>query len=162
MLVVVLMGVSGSGKSTIGPLLAQALGGTYVEGDSFHPPANVAKMKGGTPLDDADRRPWLEAIAAAIRQWQRGPHPVVVSCSALKQSYRDLLAHGQPGLRFVWLKGDKALIAARLAARRGHFMPPSLLDSQYRILESPKDAIVADVARPPEELVAEVVKQLRA
>ena len=162
MLVVVLMGVSGSGKSTIGPLLAQALGGEYVEGDRFHPPENVAKMKGGTPLDDADRKPWLEAIAAAIRDWQSGAHAVVVSCSALKQSYRDVLSRDAPGLRFVWLKGDKDLIAARLAARRGHFMPPSLLDSQYRILEPPKDAIVADVARPPDELVAEVVAQLRS
>ena len=137
MLVVVLMGVSGSGKSTVGPLIAEALGGKYVEGDRFHPPENVAKMKSGTPLDDADRKPWLEAIAAAIRDWQRGPHPVVISCSALKQSYRDLLSHDASGLRFVWLKGDKDLIAARLAARRGHFMPPSLLDSQYRILEPP-------------------------
>jgi len=162
MLVVVLMGVSGSGKSTIGPLLAQALGGEYVEGDRFHPPENVAKMKGGTPLDDADRKPWLEAIAAAIRGWQRGRHPVVVSCSALKQSYRDLLAHDAPGLRFVWLKGDKELIAGRLAARRGHFMPPSLLDSQYRILEPPRDAIAADVALPPEELVPQVAAKLRA
>jgi gluconokinase len=160
MLVVVLMGVSGSGKSTIGPLLAAALGGEYVEGDSFHPAANVEKMKSGAPLDDADRQPWLEAMAAAIRDWRRGEHPVVLSCSALKQRYRDLLRGDTPDVRFVWLKGDKALIAGRLAARRGHFMPASLLDSQFAALEPPTDAIEADIRLAPDVLVRDVVAQL--
>jgi gluconokinase len=161
MLVVVLMGVSGSGKSTIGPPLASALGGEYVEGDRFHPPANVAKMKSGIPLDDVDRQPWLEAMAAAIRDWRHGPHPVVLSCSALKQRYRDLLRGDAPDVRFVWLKGDKAVIAERLSARRGHFMPASLLDSQFATLEPPKDAIEADIREAPEVLVEKAVRELQ-
>ena len=159
--VVVLMGVSGSGKSTIGPLLADALAGTYVEGDSFHPPQNVEKMRNGTPLRDEDRWPWLEAMATAVRAWQREGKTVVLSCSALKQSYRDVLAR-DGGVSFVWLRGEKALIAERLAARRGHFMPSSLLDSQFAILERPTDAIVADISQPPADLVRRAVTELRA
>jgi gluconokinase len=160
MLVVVLMGVSGSGKSTIGPLLAASLGGAYFEGDRFHPAANVEKMKSGIPLDDTDRQPWLEAMAAAIRGWRSGPHPVVLSCSALKQRYRDVLRGGAPDVRFVWLKGDKAVIAERLSTRRGHFMPASLLDSQFAALEPPQDAIEADIRLAPEVLVDHVARQL--
>lgn len=154
------MGVSGSGKSTIGPKLAHELGGEFAEGDQFHPPENVAKMRGGTPLDDQDRMPWLHAMADAIRAWHASGKTVVLGCSALKHSYRKILRGAAPGVRFVWLKGDQALIAARLAARKGHFMPPSLLQSQFAALEPPREAIVADVNASPAAIVAAVLAQL--
>jgi gluconokinase len=162
MLVVVVMGVSGSGKTTIGPMLAAALGGDYAEGDAFHPPANVAKMKSGQPLGDADRRPWLEAMAAAIRDWSQKDRPTVLSCSALKRGYRDILRGGSPELRFVHLAGDKPLIAARLAARKGHFMPATLLDSQLATLEppGPDEAITVSIDQAPDAIVAEAVAHL--
>jgi carbohydrate kinase (thermoresistant glucokinase family) len=162
MLVVVLMGVSGCGKSTIGPKLAAALGGDYVEGDAFHPPANVAKMKSGRPLDDADRQPWLEAMATAIRDWATKDRPTVLSCSALKRRYRDILRRGSSELRFVHLAGDKALIARRLAARKGHFMPAALLDSQFAALEppGPDEAVVISIDQTPDAIVQEAVAQL--
>lgn len=159
-MIVVVMGVSGSGKSTIGPLLAQALGGEFAEGDRFHPPANVAKMKGGTPLNDADRMPWLQAMADAIRDWHKAGKTVVLGCSALKHSYRKILRGAAPGVRFVWLKGEQALIAERLAARKGHFMPPALLQSQFAALEPPREAIVADISASPEAIAAAVLAQL--
>ncbi|HEX2890716.1 gluconokinase [Vineibacter terrae] len=164
MLVVVVMGVSGCGKSTVGPRLAAALAGDYAEGDMFHPPANVAKMKSGQALDDTDRKPWLEAMAAAIAGWSRGPRPTVLSCSALKRRYRDILRTGSPGLRFVYLAGDKALIAARLAARKGHFMPATLLDSQFAALEPPDadEAVTVSIDQPPDAIVAEAVAKLNA
>jgi gluconokinase len=163
MLVMVVMGVSGSGKSTIGPRLAAALDGDYAEGDAFHPPANIAKMKRGAPLDDADRKPWLEAMAAAIRGWSQAARPTVLSCSALKRQYRDILRSGAADVRFVHLAGDKTLIAARLAARKGHFMPPALLDSQFAVLEppGPDEAIVVSIDQPPDAIVAEVLAKLK-
>ncbi|MBL8673261.1 MAG: gluconokinase [Rhodospirillales bacterium] len=161
--VVVVMGVSGCGKTTVGPLLAEALGGTYVEGDSFHPAANVAKMSRGEPLDDDDRRPWLEAMAAAIADWSRAGRDVVLSCSALKRRYRDILRTGAADLRFAYLAGDRATIAMRLAARRGHFMPPTLLDSQFAALEppGPDEALVVPVDRSPAEIAAVIAARLR-
>lgn len=134
----VVMGVSGCGKSTVGKLIAEALNARYAEGDSFHPPANVEKMRGGQPLDDDDRAPWLAAMAAAIRDWNTKGETVVLACSALKRRYRDVLRSGGD-VRFIHLAGDKALIAARLAARTGHYMPPTLLDSQFATLEPPGD-----------------------
>lgn len=162
MLVVVVMGVSGSGKSTVGSRLAAVLGGDYQEGDAFHPPANVAKMKSGQPLDDADRQPWLAAMAAAIGEWSTKDRPTVLSCSALKRRYRDILRGGAADLRFVHLAGDKALIAARLANRTDHFMPAALLDSQFAALEPPgqDEAIVVSIDQPPEAIVAEVIAKL--
>jgi len=162
MLVVVVMGVSGCGKSTIGPRLAAALGGDYAEGDTFHPSVNVAKMKSGQPLDDADRQPWLEAMAAALRDWSREDQPTVLSCSALKRKYRDILRSGSSELRFVHLVGEKGLIAARLAARKAHFMPATLLDSQFATLEppGPDEAITVSIDQPPDAIVAEAVKRL--
>ncbi|MDF3290378.1 gluconokinase [Streptomyces silvisoli] len=130
---VVVMGVSGSGKSTVGGLLAERLGVPYAEADDFHPPANIAKMSAGHPLDDADRSPWLDAIAAWITD--RGREGGVVSCSALKRSYRDRLRAAAPDLFFVHLDGPPELIASRLAARMEHFMPAGLLRSQLEALE---------------------------
>ena len=155
-MVIVLMGVSGSGKTSVGVLLARALGGEFVEGDDYHPPANVAKMRQGIPLDDADRRPWLETLAAEIGRWLEAGRTVVLACSALKRSYRAILRGGRPGVRFVYLKGNAALIRARLAQRRGHYMPASLLDSQLATLEEPLDAIVADIDATPEQIAAEI------
>ncbi|MFI9204699.1 gluconokinase [Streptomyces sp. NPDC053048] len=133
--IVVVMGVAGTGKTTVGPLVADALGVPYAEGDDFHPAANIAKMSAGIPLDDADRAPWLDAIG----DWARGQESAglggVVSCSALKRAYRDRLREAVPGLVFLHLTGDRELIAARMAGRKGHFMTARLLDSQFATLE---------------------------
>ncbi|WP_181767662.1 gluconokinase [Streptomyces albidus (ex Kaewkla and Franco 2022)] len=131
--VVIVMGVAGTGKTTVGALLAEAMGVPYAEADAFHPPANVAKMTAGTPLDDADREPWLDAIGG----WAREREGVggVVSCSALKRAYRDRLRAAAPHVFFLHLTGDRTLIAQRMERRRDHFMPPSLLDSQFATLE---------------------------
>ncbi len=161
MMVVVVMGVAGCGKSTVGPLLAKALGGDFAEGDKFHPPENVAKMSRGEPLGDADRAPWLAAMAASIREWRTKDRPTVLACSALKQRYREVLAGGSPDVRFVYLRGAEAVIADRMARRRDHFMPPSLLRSQFAALEEPTDAIVADVGAEPAAIVAGVIAALR-
>jgi len=160
--VIVVMGVAGSGKTTVAPLLATALGWGYAEGDQYHPPANVAKMKGGTPLDDADRAPWLAGMAASIRGWIASGRPHVLACSALKRRYREALRQDLAEVGFVWLKGDLDRIAARMAARTDHFMPPALLASQFATLEEPADALVADIERAPEAIVADVVARLRA
>ncbi len=162
MMVVVVMGVAGCGKTTIGPLLAKALGGDYAEGDQFHPPANIAKMSRGEPLTDDDRMPWLAGMATAIREWRTRDRPTVLACSALKQRYRDILAGGSPEVRFLYLRGTEEVIGARLARRRNHFMPPSLLKSQFATLEEPRDAIVADVTNDPATIVAAAVAELRA
>ena len=159
----VVMGVSACGKSEVGTRLAQALGAPFIEGDRFHPPENVAKMSAGIPLDDDDRRGWLEALRAEIeRAWQTDP-VVVLSCSALKRAYRDVLRGdgGKGGdVRFVHLHGDRELIAQRMAARSGHFMPVSLLDSQLRTLEplQPDErGVTLDVREPPQRLVEQVM-----
>src|SRR5258708_25167633 len=134
----VIMGVSGAGKSLIGSMLARALGVEFVEGDDLHPPDNVQRMAAGIPLTDDDRHGWLIAIATRLRDAKCAGIGLIVSCSALKRSYRDLLRSvGDEGLRFVYLAGSRALIAERLAQRRGHFMPPALLDSQLAVLEDP-------------------------
>jgi gluconokinase len=133
----VVMGVSGSGKSTIGALLAERLGWRYAEGDDFHPAANRTKMAAGVPLDDADRRPWLTAIGVWMDEMTAAGQPGVVSCSALHRSYRDLLRAGRPNVSVIYLDADQDVIAARLAQRSGHFFPPKLLASQFRELEPP-------------------------
>jgi gluconokinase len=156
----VVMGVSACGKSDIGTRLAQALGAPFIEGDRFHPPENVAKMSAGIPLDDEDRRGWLQALRAEIeRAWQTDP-VVVLSCSALKRAYRDVLRGDGGDVRFVHLHGDRDLIAQRMAARSGHFMPVSLLDSQLRTLEplQPDErGVTLDVREPPQRLVEQVM-----
>jgi gluconokinase len=150
---VVVMGVSGCGKTEVGRSLAQRLGASFIDADDLHPPANVEKMRRGIPLDDADRAPWLGLLNARLREAVAAGRPVVLACSALKQRYRDLLAADVPGLRFVHLSGSRELIAARLAARRHRYMPASLLDSQFAALEPPADAITIDVAMPVDKVV---------
>ena len=159
-MIVVLMGVSGSGKTTVGQALAAELGWRFLEADALHPQANVAKMASGVPLTDDDRWPWYERIAAELRRYRAGGTHVVVACSALKQAYRDRLA--QDGdIRFVYLKGNAATIEPRLAARKGHFMPASLLASQFATLEEPSDAIVVDIAQPVAAQVAAITRALQ-
>lgn len=156
---IVLMGVSGAGKSTIGVRLAQQLGRAFLEGDAFHPPANVEKMRQGVPLDDDDRRPWLAAIAVAIDTARREHRSVVVTCSALKRAYRAILSAGHDDVAFVYLKGDKDLIGERLGVRAGHFMPPELLDSQFAALEEPtsdEHAVTLSVDDTPDRIVTAI------
>lgn len=154
------MGVSGSGKSLIGAGLARALGVDFVEGDEYHPAENVKRMASGIPLTDEDRARWLRSLAERILEAKDAGRGLVLSCSALKRSYRDILRANAPELRFVLLKGDPALIAERIASRRGHFMPPSLLTSQFTILEEPEPdehAWVCDIRQSPQDLVAALV-----
>jgi gluconokinase len=152
------MGVSGSGKTTVGTLLAERLGWRYAEADAFHPPANVAKMAAGHPLDDADRAPWLAAIGAWIDQVSAAGEPAVVTCSALKKSYRVTLRLGRPQVRVVYLNVPFDVVSARLSAREGHFFPASLLETQYRDLEAPADedgvlTIPVDATTTPQRIV---------
>ena len=159
-MVIVLMGVSGAGKTAVGRLLAEALGAEFAEGDAYHPPENIEKMRRGIPLDDADRWPWLQILATQIDRWLAAGTTVVLACSALKQRYRDVLAKGRPGVRFVHLQGDRALIRLRLDGRQGHYMPPALLDSQFAALEPPAAGIHVDVSGTPEEIVTEIIQHL--
>ena len=157
------MGVCGSGKSLIGAQLARELDVEFVEGDGLHPPENVQRMAAGIPLTDDDRRGWLIAIATRLREAKRAGVGLVVSCSALKRRYRDLLrSNGDVDVRFVYLAGSQALLAERLANRRGHFMPPSLLDSQLAILEEPSPderAWACDISQAPQAIVADLVSR---
>jgi len=159
-LAVVVMGVSGCGKTAVGSLLAQRLGARFIDADDLHPPANVEKMRAGIPLDDADRAPWLRLLNARLREVTAAGEPVVLACSALKQRYRDTLAAGVPWLRFVHLAGSRELIAARLAARQHRYMPTTLLDSQFATLEPPAEAVVVDVALPLEAAVEAALRAL--
>jgi carbohydrate kinase (thermoresistant glucokinase family) len=159
-MIVLLMGVCGCGKSTIGRALASELGWPFVDADSLHPESNVAKMASGVPLTDEDRWPWFDRIVAEMRRYDAAGRHLVIACSALKQAYRDRLASGGP-IRFVYLKGDEATIAPRLAGRSGHFMPPALLASQLATLEEPTDAIVVDIAQPVPVQVAAISRTLR-
>jgi len=157
-MIVVLMGVSGSGKTTIGKTLAERLGWKFIEGDDFHPRENVAKMAAGVPLEDSDRWPWLDALNRVLR----AQHDAIVTCSALKASYRRRLLAGVEDSRLVYLEGSKALIASRVAARKHRYMPASLLDSQFSALEAPAEAIRIDVGAPVEASVDAIVDALPA
>jgi gluconokinase len=161
--VVVVMGVAGCGKSTIASMLAHRLNWVYEDGDWFHPPSNVRKMHAGEPLTDEDRWPWLHGIAAWIDATRHVGNHGTVACSALKRAYRDILVGERRDVRIVYLRGDRDLIARRLAARDGHFMPPSLLESQFAALEEPQPAehaIVVSIVPHPREIVEEIVKRL--
>jgi gluconokinase len=160
----VVMGVSGSGKSTIADRLAARLGWRYEDGDRFHPPANVAKMSAGQPLTDEDRWPWLQAIADEIDHLAAAGQRAVIACSALKRSYRNILVHGRDDVRIVFLNGTQDLIAERLAARKGHFMPPGLLASQFKTLEPPQPSerpITVSIDAPVEAIVDDIINQLK-
>jgi gluconokinase len=159
----IVMGVSGSGKSTIAARLAERLGWTFEDADRFHPASNVAKMSAGQPLTDEDRWPWLQAIADEIDRVSRDGGHVVMACSALKRAYRDLLVHGRDDVRIVFLSGSQPLIADRLAQRKDHFMPPGLLDSQFKTLESPQTnehPIIVSIDAPVEAIVQNIAAQL--
>ena len=160
----IVMGVSGAGKSTIAEALARRLAWRYEDGDTFHPAGNVAKMKAGHPLSDADRWPWLQAIGDEIdRVCALGAH-VVIACSALKRAYRDMLRHGRHDIRFVFLNGTQQLVASRLASRKGHFMPPDLLASQFKTLEPPGDdehPITISIEATVDAIVDTIVRQLK-
>ena len=159
-MIVVLMGVCGSGKTTVGRALAASLHWRFLDADEFHPPANVDKMARGLPLTDEDRWPWFDRILGELRRHGAAGTPVVLACSALKQAYRDRLAQAGE-VRFAYLKGDVATIEPRLAGRTGHFMPPALLASQFATLEEPTGAIVVDVLQPVAAQVAAITRALQ-
>jgi gluconokinase len=154
------MGVSGCGKSTIARLLAEKLDWLFFDADDFHPEANIAKMKEGIPLTDADRQPWLERLSGLLRSEVAAERHPILACSALRQSYRDTLLRGLLGFRIVYLKGDRDLIASRMQNRSDHFMPAALLDSQFATLEEPAgpDVVVADLRLSPSEILDLILK----
>jgi gluconokinase len=159
----IVMGVSGSGKSTIGDKLAERLGWTYQDGDRFHPASNVAKMSAGQPLTDEDRWPWLRAIAKEIDRICEAREHAVIACSALKRAYRDVLVHGRNDVRIIYLNGTQDLIASRLALRKGHFMPPGLLASQFKTLEPPdlsENPMIVSIDASIEAIVDDIVHKL--
>ena len=160
----IVMGVSGAGKSTLAEALAARLGWRCEDGDTFHLPANVAKMRAGQPLTDEDRWPWLQAIADRIDHLCDTEQAAVFACSALKRAYREVLVHGRNDVRIIFLDGTQQLIAGRLAARKGHFMPPGLLDSQFRTLERPapdERAVTVSIDAPVETIADAIIRELK-
>lgn len=159
-MIIVLMGVAGSGKTTIGGLLSRRLGWTFFDADDFHPEANVAKMAAGVGLEDEDRWPWLERVRDKIKGEIGAARPAVFACSALKRSYREFLVSAHPEVKLVYLRGEASVIAARIAARSGHFMKEKMLASQLAALEEPSDCAVVDVSASPEEIVEKILRHL--
>ena len=162
---IIVMGVSGSGKSTVASLLAARLGWRFAEADAYHSPANVAKMRSGTPLTDADRAPWLDALADAIEAFRASGEHAVIACSALKRAYRERLVRGHRDVRIAYLQGDSGTIASRLASRTGHYMPAGLLASQFEALEPPapeEGAIVVAIDAPPPVVAERILAALCA
>ena len=159
-MIVVVMGVAGSGKTTVGRALAASLGRPFFDADDFHPPENIARMRAGVPLTDADREPWLASLCALIERADAAGEDIVLACSALRARFRDRLRAAANDLRYVYLEAGRDVIARRLAARAGHFMSPDLVASQFANLEEPDDALVVDATRPPQELVAEIERKL--
>ncbi len=161
--ILVVMGVSGSGKTTVAAMLAGFLGAKFIEGDDLHPRTNVEKMRSGTPLTDADRLPWLQRIAREIDTWRANGDKGVVTCSALKRAYRDIVVGGRPEVALAYLRGSRELIHHRMAVRHEHFMPVGLLDSQFATLQEPgaeERPIVVDVEGEPSEIVARILERL--
>lgn len=154
-MIIIIMGVSGVGKTTVGTVLAERLGWSFRDADDYHPQANVEKIRHGIPLTDADRLPWLDSLRGLIRAV--GDMGMVLACSALKQSYRDFLRDGREDVAFIYLKGEKELIEKRLEGRRGHFAGPGILESQLRDLEEPEDAIVIDASRGPQSIADDII-----
>jgi gluconokinase len=159
-MIVVLMGVSGCGKTTVGELLARQLGWRFLDADDHHPPENVEKMRAGTPLTDTDRWPWLDRLNRLLRERQAAGEHVILGCSALRQAYRERLARDLNEVRWVYLKGSFELIASRLAARQHRYMPSTLLHSQFETLEEPADALTVDIDDPPEALARRIAEAL--
>jgi len=154
------MGVSGAGKTRIGRELARELGWPFLDADDFHPAENIAKMRGGVPLEPPDRTAWLRALREALVAAQQSGGNVVLACSALREEFRDALRAGFDDMRFVYLRADRALVRARVERRADHFMPASLVDSQFDTLEEPADAVVVDAAKAPEVIVQDLVRTL--
>ena len=157
-MIYILMGVSGAGKTLIGQQLSERLDIPFYDGDDFHPPANVQKMKSGEPLNDDDRRPWLESLANNMIKWEQNGG-AILACSALKKSYRKILG-SKTDTQLIYLKGSPSLIADRLAERSGHYMPPELLQSQFDALEEPDEALTVSVEPPPEEIVSTIIERI--
>ena len=160
-MIIVLMGVSGSGKTTVGRVLSDRLGWRFVDADDFHPASNVQKMRSGIPLTDEDRWPWLDRLNALLRAEQSTGRDVIIGCSALKARYRERLSAGLAEVRWVHLKGSFELIESRLKARRGHYMPPKLLASQFAALEEPEEALALDIGAEPQTLASQLIESLR-
>lgn len=159
-MIAIVMGVSGSGKTTVGKLLAQSLNWDFSDADDFHPPANIEKMSLGIPLEDADRLPWLLQLQATIDWWLLENKNVVLACSALKASYREMLCRNEQRIKIVYLKGDFELFVARLRNRENHYMKADLLSSQFHTLEEPEDAIIIDASQPVEIIIPQIINHL--
>lgn len=159
-MILILMGVSGSGKTTVGHELSARLDWPYLDADDFHPPENVEKMRAGTPLSDEDRWPWLDALNAQLRDFDARGQSAILGCSALKAVYRARLAQGCSDVHWVHLAGSFELIEARLRTRKGHYMPASLLRSQFATLEAPEEAITVDIDATPAQIASQIVEQL--
>lgn len=158
--IVIVMGVSGAGKTTIGAMLAARIGAEFIDADDIHPPSNIEKMRRGIPLDDSDRYPWLEVLAERIVQAHSEQHSLVLACSALKQIYRDLLSGGASNVHFIHLTASRDLIGTRLQSRSGHFMPASLIDDQFAALEPPNDALSLQASDATGRIVETIIKWL--
>jgi len=158
-MVIVIMGVTGSGKTTVGRKLAGKLGGSFYDADDFHPPGNKEKMSRGIPLTDEDRLPWLQSLHQAMEKWTIEKNSPVLACSALKQKYRDLLAAGLD-VKWIYLKGDRETIRQRIKERQDHFAGSQLLESQFEALEEPRDAVVVDLGEDPDTIVGRILEGL--
>jgi gluconokinase len=161
-MVIIVMGVSGSGKTTIGRALADSLHWRFSDADDFHTPVNVQKMKRGIALTDEDREPWLRVIRAAIEQWKRDEPGHVLACSALKENYREILGRNDPDVKFVYLEGGFDLISQRLKERKSHFFNSALLRSQFDALEVPRDALVVDISKEPQEILRTILEAIKS